>query len=146
MQIENTQVPSSENPILILLVDDEIAEYRALKQRMKTTSDFVIDTAYAPSIDSAVEQTLRRNFQLILVDNRLLPNNDFRETVPRLRGIGYTGPIGVVSSNITAPYFQEFPEFGVDFRMGKDEIDYHSIRHIIGEYVKYDAPDELEDI
>ena len=35
----------------------------------------------------------------------------------------------------------DFQDFGVDFRIGKDEIDYHALRHIISEYVKYEVPD-----
>ncbi|MGO7465224.1 hypothetical protein ACCS53_38405, partial [Rhizobium ruizarguesonis] len=51
-------------------------------------------------------------FDLILLDNRLLPNADFLETVPELRGIGYTVPIGVVSTDISGGYFQEIAEGG----------------------------------
>jgi hypothetical protein len=61
--------------------------------------------------------------------------------VPRLREIGYTGPIGVISSDISDAYFQQFQEFGVDFRIGKDEIDYQALRHILSEYVDYQVPD-----
>ncbi len=85
------------------------------------------------------------DFDLILLDNRLLPNADFRETVPELRGIGYTGPIGVVSTDISGSYFQQFPDYGVDFRIGKDEIDARTLQYIIREYVKYDVPDFWKD-
>jgi DNA-binding NarL/FixJ family response regulator len=127
--------------IKILMVDDEILEFKVLQQKMKSAPDYVIDAEFAQSIEEAVERTKQVPFELILVDNRLLPNNDFRETVPRLREIGYTGPIGVVSSDISDSYFQEFEDFGVDFRIGKDEIDYHALRHIISEYVSYKVPE-----
>ena len=132
--------PDSER-IKILMVDDEILEFKVLQQKMKSAPDYIIDAEFAQSIEEAVERTRQVPFELILVDNRLLPNNDFRETVPRLREIGYTGPIGVVSSDISDSYFQEFEDFGVDFRIGKDEIDYHALRHIISEYVSYKVPD-----
>jgi DNA-binding NarL/FixJ family response regulator len=132
--------PDSER-IKILMVDDEILEFKVLQQKMKSAPDYVIDAEFAQSIEEAIERTKQVPFELILVDNRLLPNNDFRETVPRLREIGYTGPIGVVSSDISDSYFQEFEDFGVDFRIGKDEIDYHALRHIISEYVSYKVPE-----
>jgi CheY-like chemotaxis protein len=125
----------------ILMVDDEILEFKVLQQKMKSSPDYVIDADFAQSIDEAVERAKETAYQMILVDNRLLPNNDFRETVPRLREIGYTGPIGVISSDISDAYFQQFEEFGVDFRIGKDEIDYHALRHIISEYVSYQVPE-----
>lgn len=127
--------------IRILMVDDEILEFKVLQQKMRTSPDFVIDADFAQSIGEAVERAQAIDYEMILVDNRLLPNNDFRETVPRLREIGYTGPIGVISSDISDAYFQQFQEFGVDFRIGKDEIDYHALRHIISEYVTYEVPE-----
>jgi DNA-binding NarL/FixJ family response regulator len=127
--------------VRILMVDDEILEFKVLQQKMKSSPDYTIDADFAQSIDEAVELAKETPYKMILVDNRLLPNNDFRETVPRLREIGYTGPIGVISSDISDAYFQQFEEFGVDFRIGKDEIDYHALRHIIGEYVDYHVPE-----
>ncbi|MCB1444444.1 MAG: response regulator transcription factor [Rhizobiaceae bacterium] len=131
----------ADERIRILMVDDELLEFKVLQQKMTSSPDYDIDPDFAQSIDEAVERALAERYQLILVDNRLLPNNDFRETVPRLREAGYTGPIGVISSDISDAYFQEFQEFGVDFRIGKDEIDYHALRHIISEYVTYDIPE-----
>jgi DNA-binding NarL/FixJ family response regulator len=127
--------------IRILMVDDEILEFKVLQQKMKSSPDYTIDADFAQSIDEAVERAREVAYGMILVDNRLLPNNDFRETVPRLREIGYTGPIGVISSDISDAYFQQFQEFGVDFRIGKDEIDYQALRHILSEYVDYQVPD-----
>lgn len=123
------------------MVDDEILEFKVLQQKMRSSPDYVIDADFAQSIDEAVERVKQVAYDMILVDNRLLPNNDFRETVPRLREIGYTGPIGVISSDISDAYFQQFQEYGVDFRIGKDEIDYHALRHIISEYVTYQVPE-----
>ncbi|MBX9456540.1 MAG: response regulator [Rhizobium sp.] len=127
--------------VRILMVDDELLEFKVLQQKMKLSPDYIIDTDFAQSIDEAVDRAKETAYEMILVDNRLLPNNDFRETVPRLREIGYTGPIGVISSDISDAYFQQFQDFGVDFRIGKDEIDYHALRHIISEYVAYTVPD-----
>lgn len=127
--------------VRILMVDDEILEFKVLQQKMKSSPDYAIDADFAQSIGEAVELAKQTIYGMILVDNRLLPNNDFRETVPRLREIGYTGPIGVISSDISDAYFQQFQEFGVDFRIGKDEIDYQTLRHILSEYVDYHVPE-----
>jgi hypothetical protein len=65
--------------------------------------------------------------------------------VPKLRASGYTGPIGVVSMDVSDTYFQQFQDYGVDFRLGKDEIDVETLQHIIREYVTYDVPDFWKD-
>jgi DNA-binding NarL/FixJ family response regulator len=131
---------ASKGVIRVLFIDDEFIEYRAIKKKVPELSDFAIEFDYSGSIEDAVEKLGRGRFDLILLDNRLLPRSDFRETVPELRGAGYTGPIGVVSTDISGGYFQQFPDYGVDFRIGKDEIDPSAIQHIIREYVAYETP------
>jgi CheY-like chemotaxis protein len=134
-----------EEAVRVLFVDDEFVEFRSLKKKIANLAEPAIDVEYSQSIGDAIEKVKASQFDLILLDNRLMPNADFRQTVPELRGIGYTGPIGVVSTDITDGYFQQFPEYGVDFRIGKDEIDARTLQYIIREYVNYDVPDFWKD-
>lgn len=129
----------------VLFVDDEFIEFRALKKKVAELVDPLVAIEYAASVEEALHKLAASRFDLILVDNRLLPNADFRETVPQLRGSGYTGPIGVVSADISDNYFQQFPDYGVDFRIGKDEIDADVLQYLIREYVNYDVPDFWKD-
>jgi len=131
--------------VKVLFVDDEFIEFRSLKKKIGSLSEPVVDVEYAQSVGDAVDKMKSVKFDLILLDNRLLPNADFRETVPELRGIGYTGPIGVISTDISDGYFQQFPDYGVDFRIGKDEMDARTLQYIIREYVTYDVPDFWKD-
>ncbi|NLS02354.1 response regulator [Rhizobium sp. P32RR-XVIII] len=131
--------------VKVLFVDDEFVEFRSLKKKIGSLAEPAVDIEYSQSIGDALEKIKSSRFDLVLLDNRLLPNADFRETVPELRGIGYTGPIGVVSTDISGSYFQQFPDYGVDFRIGKDEIDARTLQYIIREYVKYDVPDFWKD-
>jgi DNA-binding NarL/FixJ family response regulator len=133
------------NAVKVLFVDDEFIEFRSLKKKIADLSEPRVEMEYSQSIGDALDKIKSARFDLILLDNRLLPNADFRETVPELRGIGYTGPIGVVSTDISGNYFQEFLDYGVDFRIGKDEIDIQTLQHIIREYVTYDVPDFWKD-
>lgn len=131
--------------VKVLFVDDEFVEFRSLKKKIGSLAEPAVDIEYSQSIGDALEKIKGGRFDLVLLDNRLLPNADFRETVPELRGIGYTGPIGVVSTDISGSYFQQFADYGVDFRIGKDEIDARTLQYIIREYVKYDVPDFWKD-
>jgi hypothetical protein len=47
--------------------------------------------------------------------------------------------------DVSDTYFQQFQDYGVDFRLGKDEIDVETLQHIIREYVTYDVPDFWKD-
>ncbi len=131
--------------VKVLFVDDEFIEFRSLKKTVAELSEPQVDMDYAQSIADALSKLADTRFDLILLDNRLLPNADFRETVPKLRGSGYTGPIGVVSMDVSDEYFQQFQDYGVDFRIGKDEIDADTVQYIIREYVDYRVPDIWKD-
>lgn len=131
--------------VRLLFVDDEVIEFRSLKKTMAALTEPVVVMDYAQSVQDALAKLKSDAFDLILLDNRLLPNADFRETVPKLRASGYTGPIGVVSMDVSDGYFQQFQDYGVDFRVGKDEIDVETLQHIIREYVRYDMPDVWKD-
>ncbi|OCJ17643.1 hypothetical protein A6U87_01525 [Rhizobium sp. AC44/96] len=134
-----------KNVVKVLFVDDEFIEFRSLKKTVADLSEPQVDMDYAQSITDALSKLADTRFDLILLDNRLLPNADFRETVPKLRGSGYTGPIGVVSMDVSDEYFQQFQDYGVDFRIGKDEIDADTVQYIIREYVDYRVPDIWKD-
>ena len=134
-----------DHRVNILLVDDDPDEHLALQLTIKKVASPLINLEYVADIGSAVERVKFDNIDIVLLDNRLLPNNDFRETAPQLRHAGYFGPIGIVSSDISGNYFDEFREFGVDFRISKDEIDRAAILFIISEYTKEQFSDECAD-
>ena len=126
----------SDNQIRILLVDDDPAEHILLKRKLKSAEDSSIDLDYVSDIGSAVDVVKAGGIDMIFLDNRLVPNNDFRETAPQLRGAGFIGPIGIISSDISGRYFEQFRDYGVDFKIGKDEIDGTVINFIINEYTQ----------
>lgn len=123
-------------PIHILLVDDDPAENLIMRGLMKKVSSAEIHLQYCETIDAALDFVKSgRPVSLILMDNRLQPQADFRETVPALRHQGFIGPIGVISSSLADPYFQKFQEYGADFRIDKAELDPTAIEFILREYV-----------
>ncbi|WP_083198418.1 response regulator [Pararhizobium polonicum] len=123
-------------PIHILLVDDDPAENLIMRSVMKKVSSADIHLHYCETIDAALDFiTSGKPVSMVLMDNRLQPHADFRETVPALRQHGFIGPIGVISASLADPYFQTFEEYGVDFRIDKAELDPTAIEFILREYV-----------
>lgn len=132
--------------IHVLLVDDDPNEYLILQRVFRKLTTPTISLEYVGDITKAVECVSHSPIDIVLLDNRLLPNNDFRETAPQLRAVGYTGPIGIISSDVTGRYFQNFAEYGADFRIGKEEIDGKTIVFILEEYTRELLPDDcIED-
>ena len=128
-------------PVHILLVDDDPAENVILSALMRKVTSYAITLDYVETVEAALEFIRASGVRLdmILMDNRLQPQADFRETVPELRRAGYIGPIGVISSSISDAYFQKIDDYGVDFRIDKAELDPTAIEFILREYVGRDV-------
>ncbi|MGJ8570952.1 MAG: response regulator [Hoeflea sp.] len=125
-----------ERLLRVLLVDDDPIEHVLLKRKLKTVNDTKIELEYVEDIGGAVDIVKTGSIDMVFLDNRLVPNNDFRETAPQLRNAGFIGPIGIISSDISGRYFEHFRDYGVDFRIGKDEIDGAAISFIVAEYTR----------
>ena len=125
----------------ILLVDDDPAENIILGALMRKVASYAITLHYVETVEDALGFIRSSSAQLdmILMDNRLQPQADFRETVPELRRAGYIGPVGVISSSISDAYFQKIDDYGVDFRIDKAELDPTAIEFILQEYVRRDV-------
>ena len=125
----------------ILLVDDDPAENVILGALMRKITSYAITLHYVETVEGALGFIRSGGVRLdmILMDNRLQPQADFRETVPELRRIGYIGPVGVISSSISDAYFQKIDDYGVDFRIDKAELDPTAIEFILQEYVRRDT-------
>lgn len=120
----------------ILLVDDDPAENLIMRGLMKRVSSAEISLHYCETIEGALDFIKSgKPVSMVLMDNRLQPQADFRETVPAMRQQGFIGPIGVISSSLADPYFQKFEEFGADFRIDKGELDPTAIEFILREYL-----------
>lgn len=129
-----TATNKTSDIVNILLVDDDPAEHILLRRKLEAVKGSEVALDYVATIAAAVERASAGGIDLVLLDNRLAPDIDFRDTAPQLRKAGYVGPIGLISSDISEGYVQRFEEFGVDFRIGKDEIDGAALSFILSEY------------
>ena len=75
----------------ILLVDDDPTENIILGALMRKVASYAITLHYVETVDDALGFIRASGVPLdmILMDNRLQPQADFRETVPELRRAGY---------------------------------------------------------
>ena len=125
-----------DKQLRVLLIDDDPAEHILLQRKLKKADEISIELDYVADIGSAVDIVKAGGVDMVFLDNRLVPNNDFRETAPLLRQAGFVGPIGIISSDISGKYFEDFRDYGVDFKIGKDEIDASVIAFVVTEYTR----------
>ncbi|MBO6919973.1 MAG: response regulator [Rhizobiaceae bacterium] len=120
--------------IKLLFVDDDPTEFDIMKRLCRDMDHQKIDLVCRHSVEEACEVLGEQDIDMILLDNQLMMDDDFRSSTPKLRAQHYTGPIGIVSSNVRTDYFQDIEEYGADFRIGKDELDRQTIFYIINEF------------
>ena len=125
-----------DKQLKVLLIDDDPAEHILLQRKLQKAEETSIELDYVADIGSAVDIVKAGGVDMVFLDNRLVPNNDFRETAPLLRQAGFVGPIGIISSDISGKYFEDFRDYGVDFKIGKDEIDASVIAFVVTEYTR----------
>ncbi len=123
--------PNTEKSVLI--VDDSEMQLRLFEAYASTLTKASYKPAQA--LEAAVEQLDDGAPDLILLDNRLHPYDDFRQTVPRIRDAGYSGKIVVMSSEINHPMFLEAAEFDVADVVDKSEFNSRSFAGVIGRYL-----------
>lgn len=125
-----------DKQLRVLLIDDDPAEHVLLRRKLQKADETSIELDYVADIGSAVDIVKAGGVDMVFLDNRLVPNDDFRETAPLLRQAGFVGPIGIISSDISGKYFEDFRDYGVDFKIGKDEIDASMIAFVVTEYTR----------
>ena len=126
---------SSQAPIRLLLLDDDPVEMTILRHKLDRWPHGSATLAHVETVESAIRWMAANEADIILVDDRLAPGTDFRQTVPALRKTGFIGAIGIISSDVSSDYFQSFQSYGADFRIGKDEIDRQALTFILDEFV-----------
>lgn len=127
---------ANQEKIHVLFVDDNEDEFVLMNWLLGSSPEFNSELTCVTNIAAACEVIELQSVDIILLDNKLHLNDDFRTSVPILRATNFTGPIGIVSSSIAPDYFQEFEEYGADFRIGKNELDRNALAFIIEEFIK----------
>lgn len=132
--IDTKRETMENSEIQILFVDDNPDEFVLMEWLCSSASSYETSLTCVASIEEACDVIEKRKIDIILLDNKLHKNDDFRTSVPIIRSKSFVGPIGIVSSSIEPEYFQEFEQYGADFRIGKNELDRNALGFIIDEF------------
>ena len=85
--------------VTVLLIDDDPIEAKLLRAYLEARFGEDFEMTHAYGLDEALTLLGARRFDHVLLDNRLPPFTDYRETLPRLRaGAPHAEPILVSAS------------------------------------------------
>ncbi len=86
-----------------LLIDDNDHQHELFRCYAMLAD--TLELAHARSLEEAVNTLADDLPDVVLLDNRLHPYRDYRQTVPKLRQAGFVGKIVLISSDVNEPIF-----------------------------------------
>ena len=128
--VNTAEMPSTYQ---VLIVDDNEQQLRLFKYYALTLPE--AEYVPAQTLEDAIEHIAIDPPDLVLLDNRLHPYADYRQTVPEIRAAGYCGNIVVMSADTVDPVFADINAFDVVGLIDKSEFSLKSYRHLISRYL-----------
>jgi len=107
----------------VLVVDDEPADAERIKATLRVMFGYDIDVRRAPTLGTAVDSVLAKRPEIIFLDDVLKPSDRATDTIPFLRRAEYSGPIVVVSGQVTKKRRLELMAAGASDVIHKDDLD-----------------------
>lgn len=91
----------------ILLIDDDLVEYRLIQRMMQDCFSTPFLLRYADTLEKAVVILKTENIDVVLLDDKLNHGRTAKDSVPALREVTESVPFVVISSVIDAAYLRD---------------------------------------
>ncbi len=120
----------------VLVVEDEKADADRLAAILNLMFSYNLRIHQATTLSAAMDIVLREQLDLVFLDDVLKPSDTATDSIPYLRGIGFEGPIVVISSKATRKRKAELQKTGANDVIHKDDVDSvriaEAITHVFG--------------
>jgi CheY-like chemotaxis protein len=113
-------LPALQN---VLVIEDETFDADRLKATLRVMLGYDLDVRRAATLGTAVDAVLASQPELVFLDDVLKPSDNALDTIPFLRRAGYSGPIVVVSGQVTKKRKLQLTAAGADDVIHKDDVD-----------------------
>lgn len=107
----------------VLVVDDEQLDADRMKATLRVMFGYELDVRRAATLAAAIDSVLERKPDIVFLDDILKPTDSALQSIPFLRRAEYTGPIVVVSGQVTRSRRTELIGAGADAVIHKDDVD-----------------------
>ena len=107
----------------VLIVDDNSFDADTVRAILHVLFGYEIAIRRAKTLGSAVDSVMAKKPSLIILDDILPPSDTAIDTIPFLRGTGYSGPIVVVSGGVTQRRRVDLIAAGASDVVHKDDLD-----------------------
>lgn len=107
----------------VLIVDDSEVDAKRLMATLRVIFGYDVQLRRAATLASALDCVLRKQPDLIFLDDVLKPSDNATETIPFLRHAKYAGPIIVISGEVTRNRRAQLLTGGATEVIHKDDVD-----------------------
>jgi DNA-binding NarL/FixJ family response regulator len=107
----------------IVIVEDENLDADRMIATLRVMYGYEPTVRVASTITEAVDLVLAKSPDILFLDDILKPSDDATQTIPFLRRAGYTGPIILVSGQVTRTRRPVLIAAGADDVVHKDDVD-----------------------
>ena len=124
---------TSSRPFSVLLIDDEIEELALVKRIFAAITEDSVDVDHAFKCSEACSRLSERQYDLVLLDNRLSGNISAEFSAPFIVASLNEAIFAIISNDINVPYLRYPENLGVDFVIDKAKIipflrDIHAVK------------------
>ncbi len=145
--VEKSDLARSSNVIPqlkdILIVEDETLPGDRLTATLRTMFGYDVEVRRARTLAIALDLILKKQPELILLDDVLKPTDTALDSLPMIRHAGFKGPIVIVSGQVDRFRRAELMEKGADEAINKDDLNSTEIGKVLQRLAKagrFEAP------
>jgi len=114
------KLPKLQN---ILIVEDDVCDSDRLRATLRVVLGYDFAVRVAATLGSALDCVIAQKPELIFLDDLLKPSDTASHTIPFLRRADYTGPVIVISGQVTRNRRAELVALGASDVIHKDDVD-----------------------
>lgn len=107
----------------VLIIDDEVFDADRLEATLRVIFGYDLNVERANTLATGLEAVMHATPDLIFLDDVLKPSDTAADSIPLLRRANYTGPIVVVSGQVTNRRAFLLRDCGAVDVVHKDDVD-----------------------
>lgn len=106
-----------------LIVDDEEIDSDRLSATLRVVLGYDVEVRRAATIAQALDELISRPIDVVFLDDLLKPSDTALETIPLIKRCKFSGPIVVISGQVTRTRRGKLLDLGAYEVIHKDELD-----------------------
>ena len=115
----------------IIIVEDENLDANRLIATLRTMFGYELEARRAKTLNIALDMVIQRAPELLLLDDYLKPLDTAADSIPMIRRAGYTGPIVVISGELTRDRRSALIAKGATDTIHKDDLNSVAIAEVL---------------